>query len=266
MAAGHDLPQQQRVHRPEQVSAQTLRGIGPEHPVQRHDHGAEGQRLLQLQPERDPGQRRPAQLGRDPLGPGGHWTVHGYRGRPGGRYLAERNLLADRVTAVPQLQRGHDVGAVPDHRHPPVGGIRDSVGRARRRQHGHHRQGQERGRHDRAHRRPRAARHRHQPGDHPGAAQRQRDPQRHGHERGRQVQRVPPRRAGRPEHDRDGDVRARSRDRDDDEYRGRDGGRGQSADEAGQFARAGRTGPFVPVVVARHFARLPIMIVVPRDP
>ena len=57
VAAGHDLVQQQRVDRPEQVSAKPLGWVGAEHPVQDQDHRAEGQRRLQLQPERDAGQR-----------------------------------------------------------------------------------------------------------------------------------------------------------------------------------------------------------------
>jgi hypothetical protein len=45
MAARDDLPQQQRVHRPQQVGAQAHPGVGAEQPVQGHDNGAEGERF-----------------------------------------------------------------------------------------------------------------------------------------------------------------------------------------------------------------------------
>ena len=132
VAAGHDLPQQQRVHRPQQVRPDPHLGIGAEQAVQGQDHRAEGDRFLQLEPERDAGQRGPAEFGRTPFGRGGHRPVHRDRVHPAGRDLAGRNLLADRVAGLLQLPRGHHVGAVPGHRDAAAGGVRDGIRRARR--------------------------------------------------------------------------------------------------------------------------------------
>jgi uncharacterized protein len=212
VAARDDLPEQQRVHRPEQMGPQAHGRVAGEEPVQGRDHRAEGQRLLQLEPEGDAGERGPAELGRDPLRPGGHGAVYRYRGRPGGRDLGERYLPAYRVAAPLQLQRRHDVRAVPGHGRPPAGRVGNGVRRAGRREDGEDRHGQEREGHDRAGPRARATVDGYQAGDHPRAAQRHRDPQRDGHERGRQVKRVvPPRRAAPGRQRRHGDVRSRRR-------------------------------------------------------
>ena len=66
VTARDDLPEQQRVHRPQQVGAQPHSRIRPQQPVEDQQYREEGESLLYLQPERDPGQRGPARQARRP--------------------------------------------------------------------------------------------------------------------------------------------------------------------------------------------------------
>jgi hypothetical protein len=59
VTARDDIPQQQRVHRPQQVRAQAHLRIAAQQPVQGQDDRAEDDRFLQLQPERDPASEVP---------------------------------------------------------------------------------------------------------------------------------------------------------------------------------------------------------------
>ena len=188
--ASHQSPQQQRIQRPQQVGTGAPGRIVAQQPVQREHDRTEGQRVPQLQPERDPPGRGPAEDGGGGLLNGRQRPVDGMLGLPG-----QGGVQADRVAGQPQLKGRHHVGVVPDRHHPAVGGIVECVGGPGGREHREYRRHDECRTHQHPGPRPRTPPDRQQPGPHPGCAGDHRRPQGDGHHDGSQVQGDPP---GRP--------------------------------------------------------------------
>jgi DNA helicase HerA-like ATPase len=191
--AGHDLPQQQRVERPQQVGAQAHRGVVPQQPVEQQHHRAERERHEQLEPERDQRHRGAAELGRQPLlGRGDRPVVRQLVG-PGVR-AADGELVAE----GDHRRGGEHVRAVAQHDHVAVDGVRLGVGGAGRRQEREDRDDDERDREQGPDRYPGAAGDREEAGPDADRADRGRPPREEQRRRPAEPERDPPgRRAAR---------------------------------------------------------------------
>jgi hypothetical protein len=118
-----DVPQQQRVERPQQVSAQPAGRIGTQQPVGDERDDGERNRVPQLQPERDPGSGDAAELGRQKLLHGRQRPVDADHVLP-----ADRHRPGQRVVHAAQVVGGHQVRAVAEHHDPAVGRVVERVG------------------------------------------------------------------------------------------------------------------------------------------
>jgi hypothetical protein len=200
--------------------------VAAQQPVQADRHGEERDPVPQLQPEDDPRRRGAAQPGRRPLLGGCQRTVERRVFRPG-----EMGQAADRIADLVQLPGGHHIGVVAEQGYPPVGGVADCVGRARRGQDGEGRDGDRRHRDQQPGGIPSAAADRGQTGDDAAAAENGGRPQAERHQLVRQVQRKFDRqRAGRPGHHGNRQAVACRRGDDHDEDRAADARRGQPAE------------------------------------
>jgi hypothetical protein len=223
--ARHQRPQQQRVHRPQQVRAGPAGRVRPQQPVQAERHAEVRDPVPQLQPEDDRDRRGAAQPRRPQLLGGGQRAVERRVPAPG-----QVGQVADRIPGLVQLNRSHHVRVVAEQGHPAVGGVADRVGGARGRQDRQHHDGADRHREQQPGGIARPARDRDQPGGHACAAENRTRPQAERHRHVRQGQRQLHRqRPGRGGHHRNRQARAGSRGHDDDQDREADAGGGQPA-------------------------------------
>jgi hypothetical protein len=224
--ARQQRPEQQGIHRPEQMRPGAAGRVRAQQPVEADGHAEEGEPVPHLQPEDDPGRGGAAELRGRPLLGGGQRAVQRRVPVPG-----EMRQAAERIAGAVQLRRGHHVGVVTEHGHPPVGGVADRVGGAGRRQDGQSHDGDRRQRDQQPGGIPRSARDRDQPGGDTAAAEDRGRPQAKRHQLVRQVQRKFDRqRAGRPGHHRNRQAVPCRRDDDHDDDRAADAGRGEPAE------------------------------------
>ena len=224
--ARQQRPEQQGIHRPEQMRPGPASGVGAQQPVEADGHAEERDPVPHLQPQDDRGRRGAAEPGRRPLLGGGERAVQRRVLVPG-----EMGQAADRITDAVQLRRGHHVGVVAEQRDPAVGGVADRVRGARGRQDGQNHYGDRGQREQQPGGIPRAAGDRQQPDGDTAAAEDGGYPQAERHQLFRQVRpELDRKRAGRPGHHRHRRAVPRRRGDDHDQDRAADAGRREPAE------------------------------------